>query len=385
MKVSNISLGLFNHTGGPTKTVGDFKCALNSELYAFCEQRILKKHELAVGRANPVISSPVPILSQFCYARKAAKKAEAAVRESSLVVCHGFYRYHALWTHKVCKTAGVPYWFVPHGILDPWVMQKNRWIKQLYWKFGGRQFLQDASTVIFSASAERDKAASQFDLPGAEVIPWPVELVDLTIREEAREQIRSQLGIPQDARVLLYFGRLNLMKRPLEIVEAFAKANGVDAHLIIVGNESGITKAACMQAARKHGIEKKVHCVGAVYGEAKYHYLHASDAYISFSYRENFNHTAAESLAAGLPVILSPGNDLRSELSGVGCCLNIEDDSLQSAVKVIEEFNDMDLLTLHEMGVFGRKWVESNLSFDLFKERIIELHKNHAKTESDFI
>lgn len=379
MKSSVISLGLFNHTGGPTKTVSYFRQALDASLFAFCEQSTLRKHKLSVEEAYPVISSSLPVLSEFCYTKKGTKKAEKAVAASTLVSCHGFYRYHALWTRKACVSASVPYWFVPHGILDPWVMKKNRWMKQLYWKLGGHRFLQEASTVIFSTAAERDKAASQFDLPGAEVLYWPVELVDLSKREEARDQIRTKLGIPQDAYVLLYFGRLHPMKRPLQTIEAFAKSNTTDMHLLIVGNEDGITKVDCMNLARRLGVEKRMHFIGPIYGDRKYDYMFTCDAYISLSHRENFNYTAVESLAAGLPVILSPGNDLRSELSGVSCCLNVKDNSLDSATKAIKAFNDLSLSTLQDRGLSGRQWVEENLSFDRFKANLLNLHSKFAK------
>ncbi len=379
MKSAIVSLGLFSHAGGPTKTIDCFKQALDAELYAFCEQRTLKQYGLPIKGAHPVVSSSLPVLSQFCYTRKGARKAAAALVDTDMVSCHSFYRYHALWTRDICKAAGVPYWFVPHGILDPWVMQKNRWVKQLYWRFGGQDFLEHASTVIFSTRAERDKAASQFALPESEVIPWAVDLVDRTDYENIRVQIRKKLSIPEKAHVLLYFGRLHPVKRSLETIEIIAKANSEKTHLMIVGNEDGVTEVDCMQLARKHGVEERVHFIGAIYGETKYHYMHAADAYISLSFKENFNHTAAESLAAGLPVILSPGNDLRGDLSGAGCCLNIEDDTLRSAIEVVRAFNDLSLSKLQEMGMRGRKWVEENLSFDLFKTRLLELRKRYAK------
>ena len=379
MKTSIVSLGLFKHAGGPSKTIDAFKLALDAELYAFCKSSTLRKYQLSVKDVHRVVSSSFPLLSHFCYPKRGVKEAEEVVRQSDLVSCHGFYRYHTLWTQRICKAAGIPYWFVPHGILDPWVMKKNRLVKQLYWRFGGHQFLQRASTVIFSTTTERDKAASQFDLPGAEVVPWPVELVDITLQDEKRVQIRKKLGIPKGAHILLYFGRVHSMKRPFETIEALAHAKTSNTHLLIVGNEDDITKDECIQIARKYGIEKRVHWIGSVYGDNKYHYMHAADAYISLSYRENFNHTAAESLAAGLPVILSPGNDLRSELSDVKCCLKIEDETLQSAIKAIQNFNNLDLSELQEMGMRGRKWVEGNLSFDLFKRRLIQLHEKYAK------
>lgn len=379
MRSTIISLGLFNHFGGTVKTVVDFKRSLNALTYAFCERSTLGKHKLSVKDAQPVVASPWPILSKFCYSGKGTKKAESAIWESDIVSCHGFYRYHALWTGKVCRTSKTPYFFVPHGVLDPWVMRKNRLVKQIYWKLGGQRFVQDAATVIFSTNAEREKAVRQFELPGSEVLPWAVDLISIDDREVTRVRVRKKLGIPEKAHVLLYFGRVHPMKRPLETVEAFAKSAAGKIHLLIVGNEDGVTRADCLQLARKYNIEKHVHFVGPVYGKEKYDYMHAADAYISLSYRENFNYTAVESLAAGLPVILSPGNDLRGEMSEVGCCLNIEDDSLQSAAKSIEAFKDLNIPKLQEMGMRGRKWVGEYLNFDLFKTSLLKLHKKYAK------
>ena len=43
----------------------------------------------------------------------------------------------------------VPYWFVPHGSLDPWAMNKGSTVKNLYLTLGGKRFLEQSSTVIF--------------------------------------------------------------------------------------------------------------------------------------------------------------------------------------------------------------------------------------------
>ena len=380
MKAVIISLDLFKQTGGPTKTIGSFKRALDAKLYAFCKWGSLQKDEFAIPDARPIISSQLPVLAQFRYANeKQAKKAELALKESGLISCHGFYRYHPLWVHSMSKKHKIPYWFVPHGILDPWVMESRSLIKQLYWKFGGNRFLQESSTVIFSTKLERDKAAGQFDLPDAAVVPWPVELIDLSNREEIRKRIRRELKIPMEVHVLLYFGRLHRMKRPLETIEAFSRADTSMAHLIIVGNEVGITKRDCVQMASKFGLEKRMHFIGPVYGNAKYDYMHAADAYISLSYRENFNHTAAESLSAGLPVILSQGNDLRGELSDIKCFLEVEDNSMESMVAAINNFVSLSQQSLHDRGLVGREWVEKNLNFDLFKMRLLKLHNKYKK------
>ena len=311
MKNSIVAPGLFKDFGGPRKTINTFAKALGAPIYSFCDGVRIRAEPLAVDNVVPIASSTIPMLRQFLVPQKEAIKcAETAIAESALVSCHMFYRYYSLWVNQMHRKHGTPYWFVPHGILDPWVMTKGALVKNTYWQLGGARFLKEAATVICATSAERDKAAAHFDLPDADVLPWPVELVNVDQRDEVRSNLRGRLGIPNDAHVLLYFGRLHPMKQPLETIRALAEAKANDTHLIILGNEDGVSLRECSEIAKICGVEAQVHVIGPVYGDEKYDYLLASDAYISLSHRENFNHTAGESMAAGLPVILSPGNDL---------------------------------------------------------------------------
>lgn len=375
-----ISLGVFQSSGGPTKTIGAFQKALSADTHCFCSHRELELDQLAVAGAVSVQASRWPILEQLRYASQhAAASAESSVLKSSIVSCHSFYRYHSIWVNKMSRKHGVPYWFVPHGIMDPWVLKHGKLTKRLFWKLGGDRFLNEAATVIFSTKAERDKAKQGFELKTTDVVPWPVDLVNINTREQSRRKIRRDLGIEDDAHVLLYFGRLHHMKRPLETIEAVAAAKQDKLHLIIVGNEQTVSLKDCCEKATSCGIKDRVHLVGPVYGDAKYNYMHAADAYISLSHRENFNHTAAESLAAGLPVILSPGNDLQSEIVDEECSWGVSGDRVQDAATSIISFVNCSGNERRKMGGRGRKWVERELGFELFQKRLLALASKYGR------
>jgi len=380
MKSTIISLGVFQDSGGPTKTIAAFKNAMEAELFSFCDASELHENPLAIPGAQAVVPVSSPILKQLQYSTsRATAAAEVSFAESSIVSCHSFYRYHAIWVNKMSRKYGVPYWFVPHGVLDPWVMSKGKLVKNAYWQLGGARFLKEAVTVICATKAERDKAAEHFDLPDADVLPWPVELVNVDQREEVRAALRERLGIPNDARVLLYFGRLHPMKQPLETIQALAASRARDIHLIVVGNEDGVSLRDCSEVAKISGVEAQVHFIGPVYGDEKYDYLLASDAYVSLSHRENFNHTAAESMAAGLPVVLSPGNDLLSEIKEVGCFFEMESNSVESAAEAIRRFSETPIKEISQMGFCGRQWVAEFLSFERFKTQLNALALKHAR------
>jgi glycosyltransferase involved in cell wall biosynthesis len=178
------------------------------------------------------------------------------------------------------------------------------------------------------------------------------------------------LGISDNARVLLYFGRLHSMKQPLETIRSVAKAGVASLHLLMVGNEQDVSLKDCYAVADKCGIAGRVHLIGPVYGEAKFDYMMAADAYISLSHRENFNHTAAESLSAGLPVILSPGNDLQGDIAEAACSWGLSSNNSEDAALAIQEFAEMESRDLMGMGSRGRQWVKENLQFSTFRDRL---------------
>jgi glycosyltransferase involved in cell wall biosynthesis len=189
--------------------------------------------------------------------------------------------------------------------------------------------------------------------------------------------VRSELGIPEDAVAALSFGRLHPMKRPLETIDAFAAGATSRAHLVIVGNEAGVSHEDCRDRARRAKIGDRVHVVGPAFGDAKYSYFDACDLYVSLSHRENFNYTAAESLASGLPVLLSPGNDLAPDLAPHGCGWMLA--SLDDAPALLAAVTSAAPASLLAMGRRGRSWAEVHLRFDAFRTRIVSLAEAIAR------
>lgn len=374
-------LGLYKTSGGPVKTIGKFASALDADIFSFVDGELERKLGLGLEGINRIKISRIPILRQYSYASRAERAAlELKAANAPLISCHSFYRYHIQWVHKMWAKHRTPYWIVPHGVFDPWVMQQTRFLKKAFLSMVGKRFLEDAQAVIFSTKTERDKAETQFNLPQSHLVYWPVETVELQDSESIRQRIRHRLDIPENAKVLVFFGRIHAMKRPLETIRAIARAGCENLYLVMVGNEDGISEADCMQEAAKCGIAGKVKFTGPLYGNLKYEYLIASDAYISLSYRENFNHTAAEALSCGLPVILSKGNDLLSDLQQVGCSIPVDSDCDSSIDKAIEAFVELPLEDLTGMGLEGFKWVEDNLSFQQFQESLRKLCMKYSRS-----
>lgn len=370
MNAAILALGLYEGTGGPSKSVRGFAHALQARVISWVDQEQARGDKLIWDATTIVRGRTQPLLRQLLYPVAAdLPAAERIIAESDVVSVHSFWRWHCPWLHRVARRLRTPYWFVPHGGLDPYAFESDRLFKQVFLRLVSKGFLADAATIVCASAGEAAKIRDL--LPGASctVIPWPLADTDFRLRDDrGRASHRRQLGIPDDAFCLLYFGRLDPMKRPLETIDAFAEAGQPDAHLVMVGNEFGVTIEQCRARARDRGVTTRVHVVGPRFGSDRLGYLDACDAYVSLSHRENFNFTAMECLASGMPLILSAGNDIGQDLRHVGCgwMLAPGDD----AAAAIASAHAAGSHRRGAMGAVGRDWASRNLRYPEFASRI---------------
>jgi glycosyltransferase involved in cell wall biosynthesis len=121
-------------------------------------------------------------------------------------------------------------------------------------------------------------------------------------RPEAVAAVRSRIGIPVDAVVVLFIGRLHPEKGLAELGRAFEEVatQAPDVHLLVVGPDEGglvLLKEGILRAA------ERVHAIGRT-AEPEL-YMAAADLLCLPSYREGFPLSLLEAAATGLPVLAS--------------------------------------------------------------------------------
>jgi glycosyltransferase involved in cell wall biosynthesis len=361
-------------TGGPVRSVSAFQRALSADVISFVDHRNADKDMLsAIGARRVVVKSiSVPGNRHFLMPLPDQLRAASAVlRDADLVSCHSFYLFHPLWLSTVSLPKKPPYWFVPHGILDPVVREGRQAFKEVY-QVLARRFVAGAAATVFSTVRERDKALAVQRIANPTVVHWPVELARQADASEARQFLRERLGLPPDARVLLCLGRLDRIKRPLDVIAMFGRSRRPGWHLVFVGPIETVTAADCRRAAKDVGAESRVHVIPGVPPTEAKKLAGAADVFISYSMKENFNNAAAEALAAGVPLLLSEGNDLLPEVSPTGA-VRILSENRCDAVRVMDEVLGMTDMELRQRGQAGREWAAAHLSFDEFCRRLTEL------------
>jgi glycosyltransferase involved in cell wall biosynthesis len=361
------ALGMVPSTGGPAKTVGNFQQALGAQVVSFTPRNALAAEGTAIPGAVHVPVDGGWAGRSFLWAGAAARQeADGLAVSADLLSCHILYRYHAHWVGQWARRRRIPYWVVPHGCLDPYVFTYRATVKRAWMAVYGRRFLAGARHVIFSTEMERRKAAAQHDGANTRVVHWPVAPIDAAGADEIRARARERLQLREDDRLLLYLGRLHAMKRPVETVQAVAAAKRDHVHLMVLGPDETVTAQEILAAGERLGLGARIRAPGPVYGAAKLEWLLASDGFISLSHRENFGHSAAEALAAGRPVILSPGVDLGAELAPHRCGWFLEDDQIETAAAAIREWADAPAEELRARGQRGRELMRREYTFEHF-------------------
>ncbi len=237
-----------------------------------------------------------PAVKRYCRAR---------LQNFDVVHIFGLYDLLGPAVAAACRKRGLPYVLEPIGMFVPIV--RNLWLKRMYHAVWGRQLLQGASAVIATSEQE-----------AKELVDGGLSRTRVALRRNGveapaswpeRGTFRRAHGISDDAKLVLFLGRLSVKKSPDLLLRAFGelfkRSAGISLLLIFAGPDEGGVQAQLDQMALQLGVQPRVQFVGPLFGEAKWAAYRDADVFVLPSQNENFGNTAAEAVAAGTPVIVT--------------------------------------------------------------------------------
>jgi glycosyltransferase involved in cell wall biosynthesis len=223
-----------------------------------------------------------------------------ALARADVCHIHGIWNVPEWWASRLARAAGVPYVVSPRGMLQPQAMRRGRGRKAVAFALLERRSLTGAALVHATSGQEAD-AIGDLDLgvPIA-VVPNGVELLDA---QRAVRGYRARLGIPPDAFIVLFLGRMHHIKRLDLLADAFAEVGAThpSVHLVLAGPDEHRLLPALLR--RFAADADRVHAPGPVTGADKWALIKDADVMVQCSDSESFGLAVVESLAAGVPVI----------------------------------------------------------------------------------
>ena len=184
-----------------------------------------------------------------------------------------------------------------------------------------------------------------------------------------RSLIKKSLGIPKNAFVILFLGRVVRDKGIIELVSAFNSIflKNENIYLLL----SGPQELSLLDLGVKKGseLEKRIKFTG--YTEIPEQYMAASNVLCIPSYREGFSTVVIEAAAMGLPAIGTNIYGLIDSIIDGETGLLVESKNVkQLANALLKFFNDIDLCQL--LGKTAQKRVIKYFSSELINQQVID-------------
>jgi glycosyltransferase involved in cell wall biosynthesis len=205
-------------------------------------------------------------------------------------------------------------------MLQPEAMRRGRARKAVAWALLDARNVKRAA--LLHATTEQEAGALRTLDLGVPIAVVP-NGVDLTGARNASRGFRARLGIPADAFMVLFLGRMHRIKRLDLIAEAFAAARSTHPgmHLVLAGPDEDNLIPDLLR--RLSGAGGEVHATGAIHGADKWALVKDADVMVQCSDSESFGLSVIESLAAGVPAIVTRTCPW-SEIETYGCGLWVE-------------------------------------------------------------
>jgi glycosyltransferase involved in cell wall biosynthesis len=171
----------------------------------------------------------------------------------------------------------------------------------------------------------------------------------------AAARVRRRLGIPRDARVIGYVGRLTRDKGIRELVEAYVavRRERPDLHLLLVGqlDDTDPLDGEVRSTLERHDA---VTMTGWVANPAPYY--HCMSVFVLPTYREGLPQTALEASASAVPVVTTDATGARDAVvDGVTGLVVRRRDTVALTMALARFLDDPELAC--RLGRQGRAWV----------------------------
>lgn len=316
---------------------------------------------------------PAVGLKALGYSNKMAGGVEESLVEGASVISQ-----HGLWLHygRVAKNLGrsrsTPVIIHPHGMLEPWALQRSSWKKQMTGRLWEFENLRSAACLRVTSTDELQSVRS-FGLKNpVALIPHGIDTEDFA-NLPSRLEAEALLPTLKGKRVLLFLSRVHPKKGLKMLLQSWhALAGEREGWLLaIAGPDQGGHTDELKQLAGELNLNESIVFMGALFGEQKLAAYALSELSVLPSFSENFGIAVAEALAAGVPVMTTRGTPWKNlQEQNCGWCVEA---SAEQLTETLREALSLSQRELALMGAKGRQWMRRDFSWEQVAGQMIEV------------
>jgi glycosyltransferase involved in cell wall biosynthesis len=289
------------------------------------------------------------------------------IREHDIVHLSGHWTILNAVVYWLARAESKPYAVSPVGTLP--LFGRSRRLKATYNRFVGRAIIRNAQAHVAVTPAELPQFRDYGVAPdGVAVIPNGVDAEAFNEVDSTDFRIRNDLGM---APLILFMGRLNPIKGPDLLVEAFARiAQRYPSYLLVLAGPNEGMEAGLRETVQRYGIAERVRFVGYVGGKEKIAAYRAATLLAIPSRQEAMSIVVLEGGAAGIPVLITDqcGFDMVEQIGG-GRVVSADASAIAAGLAAMLD----DPLQLPDAGQRLCNLVRGEFTWDVAASRLAEV------------
>lgn len=271
---------------------------------------------------------------------------------------------------KSCRKNGMRVFYTAHGFH----FYKGAPILNWFIFFPAELLCSCYTDVLITINKE-DYVLSKRYMQSKEIIYIPGVGINLTHFKNVKidkNKKREDIGVPQDAILLLSVGELNANKNHESVIRALANLNNKKIHYVIAGD--GYKHDDLLKIAIELKISNNIHLLGFRSDISELYTV--ADIFVLPSIREGLNVSIMEAMASGLPCLVSNirGNTDLIDLNG-GRLFNPKD--VRQIKDCINEIISHETEKLNKMGEYNQNKVMKFSDIAVLRE-IDRLYKRYT-------
>ena len=227
----------------------------------------------------------------------------------------------------------------------------DSWIKQRIMRFFSKKNIRCyRKTIVFAKTKYIEDKLRNMNVKNVHVVPVGLDLEVIPALTETKEELRQKLCLPPDRKIILFVGRLEKYKRPLEALKLI-EALGKSYFVIMIGD--GSLGEKIKEEAKNRELLNDIIFIRSVINREIHQYYKVADCLINFNEKEIFGMNILEAMYQGCPIVArhAPGPDMIVEdgVSGYLCnsveqqCIRVKQVNKQMGIRakqiILQKFN----------------------------------------------
>jgi glycosyltransferase involved in cell wall biosynthesis len=237
------------------------------------------------------------------------------LREASqydVIHAHGAWTFTTLTSLLAAKARGCAAVLSPHETLTNFDIEHSPGPVRALKRFLRRVYMRSFDLVVMASELERRDSSCKGTRARVVVVRHPIERTEAPSRRSA--SITETVSMLR----LGFLGRLH-PKKNLDVLFRTVGVLPPQVSLSVAGDGDPRRRYELGRLAHEHGIDQRIEWLGFLSGEAKRDFLRSIDLLVMPSAYECFGMAAAEALAAGTPVLVSPRTGIADLVEAYGC------------------------------------------------------------------